>query len=117
MSPDHDSTSENLDTPVDRNDPRRMLPADVLPEDIAADELERLDAILQIGFRELDTGTKTAPVERVDAIVHELRVLPDHSASRRLRRSVRTLLWISAAFLAVVGTYALISLALRGLES
>jgi hypothetical protein len=121
MSTEHDSRSGSLDASF-KNDLRYDArerdganPFDVEPFD--AEEIARVDEMLTAGFRELDRSVEPAPSDRVDAIVDELRGLPDISTSRRTRRSIRTLLWISAAFLSLLATYALASLALRAMEN
>ena len=78
-----------------------------------SDSLEKLDALLRLGFHEVDQATAKPSEEHVNGILSQLRPNSGVSTSRRTRRSVRVLLWITLVFLTLLGSYALITLALE----
>ncbi len=82
-----------------------------------AEDLAALDGMLRSGFEATLRATPEVAESRVDDIVDSLCTKPDFSVSRRMRRSVRTILWISALALSVVGAYAFIALYLRATGS
>jgi len=79
-------------------------------------ELARLDDLLGDGFGGIARTTPEPTPERLESIIDAMRTASNFAMSRRLRRSVRTLLWIVALFLSVLGSYAFVALALRALD-
>lgn len=77
--------------------------------------LARVDALLRSSYGSLGEDVPSPAPERVQGILREVRPSEDFTLSRRTRRTVRTLLWLTVLFLSLLGAYAFMRLALRAL--